>query len=97
QHTIQMVGISESILEQNNALLLFPNPAINKLSLQVSNSAIKAIKIYTITGQQVFEKQAALNNQTECTIDVSQLHFGLYQCVVELNNGSTITKRWIKE
>lgn len=97
QHTIQMVGISESILEQNNALLLFPNPAINKLSLQVSNSAIKAIKIYTITGQQVFEKQAALNNQTECTIDVSQLHFGLYQCVVELNNGSTITKRWVKE
>jgi hypothetical protein len=45
----------------------------------------------------VLEQNLLNTPQNQSNIDVSLLKIGLYQCVVELANGSTSAQRLIKE
>jgi hypothetical protein len=81
----------------NKIFQLYPNPTNTELTIFTTNSSIKTVKIYNLTGQLVLEQNLLNTPQNQSNIDVSLLKIGLYQCVVELANGSTSAQRLIKE
>lgn len=81
----------------NSLIKLYPNPTNNTFTVSVTNSSIKVIKLYNITGQLVLEQNSNTANQTQVNIDVTSLNIGLFQCVVELANGNTSTQRIVKQ
>jgi hypothetical protein len=69
-----------------NLVSVYPNPTSNNLNLSFeSNLENASIKIISILGQTVFEKQNISGK--EQSIDVSNLNLGLY--IIEFSNGST--------
>lgn len=76
---------------------IFPNPTSQSFNVNVKNSSIKAVKLYNITGQLVWQQSVFSSNQNDLTIDASGLKNGLYQCVIELTNGSTSTQKLVKQ
>ncbi|PZR11666.1 MAG: hypothetical protein DI539_20530, partial [Flavobacterium psychrophilum] len=59
----------------------FPNPVVDNLQLEASE-AITNVKVYSLTGQLVMDKQ--MNNQTE-TVNISHLESGVY--IVKISFG----------
>ncbi|MBU2928286.1 VPS10 domain-containing protein [Winogradskyella psychrotolerans] len=78
-----------SELPFNNTIKFYPNPTQNSF-LVVGDDSIKAISIYSISGQEV---KSVKNLSSE--INVSDLAAGVYLVKVQTAN-STITKRLIK-
>lgn len=87
-------GLKENSVAETN---IFPNPITNQFSISVKTSTIKNIKLYNITGQLVLEQNSSTILQNQVTINASFLETGLYNCVVELANGSASTQRIVKE
>lgn len=67
------LGINEQILE--NEILLYPNPAKDKLNLKWNNSNNISVIIYNSIGQEL--STVFLSKQNEI-IDISELENGLY-------------------
>ena len=80
----------------NNSLSLYPNPAQDSFTVFVKDDKLKTIKVYSITGKIVFEKQIELGTKEE-TIDISTLSIGIYFVKVTGENQKTYTARLIKE
>ena len=89
-------GVLEANFTQQGATI-FPNPTNQFFTVSVNNSSIKLVKLYNITGQLVLEQNLLNTHQSQINIDASSLKTGLYNCVVELANGSTASQRLIKE
>ena len=72
-------------------LLLYPNPASDKLILELENigHVNSIVKIYSVTGQAVFNGEFT---QTKLQIDVNRFDAGLYFITVHAD-GNTFTKR----
>ncbi len=87
-------GLQENSVAQ---AIIFPNPITNQFSISVKTSTIKTVKLYNITGQLVLEQTSSTIQQNQVIIDASFLKTGLYNCFVELANGSTSTQRIVKE
>ncbi len=82
----QPLGVEDSIAEQN--IKLFPNPAVNKITIQSENDVlIDKIVIYDINGRVSFEDKYQLNR----SIDVSSLKAGTYS--VQLVSGQNVVYR----
>lgn len=77
------------------AISLYPNPASSQINLSFENNLENAsLKISTITGQTVFEKNNVSGNSL--TLDVSVLSNGIYVLqVIDVNSIST--SKFIKE
>ncbi|MCL2289468.1 MAG: T9SS type A sorting domain-containing protein [Bacteroidetes bacterium] len=86
-----LVNIKEIVTkEQNNNVVLFPNPANHSFSIKTSKS-VKTVMIYTITGQKIFQ-------QTETTtVNINSLPSGLYIVSVELENGQKSVHKMVKQ
>ena len=54
-------------------IIIYPNPARQKLNITVEGFTINEILIYTITGRQIY----AIRPESE-SIDISDLHPGMY-------------------
>ncbi len=68
---------------------LFPNPTSSQINLSFENNLENAnVKIVSILGQTVFEKQNLSGN--DFSFDVSNLSNGMY--LIELQNGSEVHK-----
>ena len=74
----------------NNTISLYPNPANDVLNISSSNSITK-IEVYDIQGRNV-----ATNNNSS-NVNVVSLGKGVYIIKVAQENGSVITKQFIKE
>jgi L-ascorbate metabolism protein UlaG (beta-lactamase superfamily) len=72
-------------------LIMYPNPAFNKLNISNTNSVNASISIYDLQGKQLIEKQVG-NNQ----IDISNLSKGIY--IVRLvDDGNILINKLVKE
>lgn len=82
--------------EQNNQLILFPNPVndILKIELQENNYKIARISVYNILGSLKSEK--TFENIDPILIDVTRLLSGIYILQIEIDNKNYI-KKIIKE
>ncbi len=74
-HTLNTVSISE-ISHINSQLILYPNPAINKLLIQdLKNKRQLSINMTNLLGQEILSEML-INHQTE--LDISHLNKGVY-------------------
>ena len=80
---------SESIVLQDNAMVLFPNPADNFIQIK-SEKDIRGIEIFTASGNRVLSSE--LSNQS---IDISSLQEGVYFMKVKTENNLYI-RQFIK-
>ena len=87
---INTVGINN---HQNliNNINIYPNPAINKLTIENGNLKINNISILNLTGEIV--KTTTVNTNI---IDVSNLTQGIYFLQIHTDNG-LVSKKFIKE
>ena len=71
---------------------LYPNPASDKLQIQ-SSIAVSDYCIYLASGQQIAK---GIVNSGCFQIEVSDMESGLYYCVLQLQNGTCQTLKFIK-
>jgi len=88
-NTISITGVEEE--KQDHSLHLYPNPSDGHIMLLTNGfeNQQTTIKIFNLTGQQVFEKKVAGSQRMQ--IDVSHLDDGLY--MIQLVSGDTIRNR----
>lgn len=72
-------------------IVLFPNPASDRITVQSKNSIVKSVTIYSLSGQLVLK---AIDNLQD--VDVSKLSSGVHLVKVETDKG-TFFKRLIKQ
>ena len=87
---ISTIGIVES---ENQELNVFPNPANDLLFINLPSSA-KQISIVDIYGKLIYSEPALLDSHE---LKISSLASGTYWLKVDLTNGRTALKRFIKQ
>jgi hypothetical protein len=93
---VKDLNLSSEIVNIENNIDIFPNPAKNELSILVKSTDFKSvnIEIYDITGRLVDELKTV--NKEQFNIDISNLKSGIYYCKFSLNN-EFVTKKFIKQ
>jgi alpha-amylase len=87
----RLVKIEE--LEARKSLKLYPNPVRSIVSIETpAKGTISGINIMNVLGQCEINK-----SDTSKTIDVSALSAGLYIMLIEFEDGTHISKKFIKE
>jgi hypothetical protein len=89
---INHTGIKE-INNISSDVTVYPNPALNNITINNTQSEIDNVQIFDAVGNLVLEKKLA-NNKT--SVDISQFSTGLYFLKVEGEKGVTVRK-FIKE
>jgi hypothetical protein len=84
------IGLVES---ENQELNVFPNPANDLLFINLPSSA-KQISIVDIYGKLIYSEPALLESHE---LKISSLESGTYWLKVDLTNGRTALKRFIKQ
>jgi hypothetical protein len=72
----------------------YPNPATTQLNI-TSNSNIKAISVYNITGQ--LTKELTYNNLKDVSLAIDNLAQGMYMLQIIDELGAKVTSKFIKE
>ncbi len=86
-----IVGINKS--KKVDELMLFPNPAKNKITISLKNAEIISVKFYDYLGQEVLKVNSGFSN-----IDVSQIaQAGIYSVYILLGNGVLVVRKLIIE
>jgi hypothetical protein len=75
----------------NVEFTLYPNPATNQLNISIEGQAIAKYQILDFTGAMVISNQA---DNSELSIDVSQLAQGMYLLRVQLSNGQYVVRKF---
>ncbi|NOQ74655.1 MAG: T9SS type A sorting domain-containing protein [Crocinitomix sp.] len=88
-----VVSIPDAI-EWNDEIALFPNPAVDNITIQtaLTSEAIQSIRIITIDGREVYQ-----NTQLVNTISVADFETGIYLLEVTNNEGQQMMLKFIKE
>ena len=87
---ISTIGLVES---ENQELNVFPNPANDLLFIYLPSSA-KQISIVDIYGKLIYSEPALFESHE---LKISSLATGTYWLIVDLTNGRTALKRFIKQ
>jgi hypothetical protein len=85
---------SISQLEQSNNITLYPNPATNQLNISIEGQTIAQYQILDYTGKMVLSNQS---NNSDLSIDVSELVQGVYLIRLELKNGQYAVRKFTLE
>lgn len=93
--TATITGLPTGSAEKTS-LVLFPNPAKNKLNLYIANYfKQKVIEVYNMNGQRVMLLKEAENNTT---LDISKLSGGIYLLKVSTAEGTLLSQeKFVKE
>jgi len=77
-------------------IILHPNPADDKVEIEVINSSfgIRKLMIYDVYGKTVWRKN--MEEKDLLLLDINELSKGLYFIYCELENTQTIIKKLIK-
>lgn len=79
-HSINSIQVSTPVLsvnsfELNSKLNIFPNPASNKVTIELFTNEIPTLEVYDVTGKFLFTE--TLNNKVN-SIDIEELASGIY-------------------
>lgn len=69
-----MTGLSDNLLEQNNELVLIPNPTNNRIDIELTEASY-IISVYDQTGKLVLEQKTVTS---KVQLDFTNLNSGLY-------------------
>jgi PKD repeat protein len=91
-------GISSVIL-QDLAYSIFPNPSKGRLTLKTSGNGTKPVHLHIldINGKVVFEQDIHFNNKQQTEIGIEQLAHGTYFIILSNGNETSRTIRILKE
>ena len=70
---------------------IYPNPTRNTFAI---SSDVAQVEIYNITGQMIRTFTNVISNQE---LDINNLEAGIYLVKMTDNNGTSLTKKLIKE
>lgn len=78
-----------------NGVTVYPNPAKDKLNINISNSqGVSEIRVFSVTSQQVITQRTGQSNPV---LDISKLAKGVYLLKVFTANGEVSTQKFIKQ
>jgi len=84
---------TEDFNSDDSELIVYPNPASSKITIESNNTQNGTLNITTILGQIILTEQY---NTSKTQIDVSQLPSGIYILQLQSKNGLS-TKKFVKE
>lgn len=84
-----VVSINEGIKDES--VLIFPNPAKNKITITLKNAQLKSVKIYNFLGREVLRVES--NNSEVSISDI--LESGVYILHICADNGKNFTRKLI--
>jgi N-acetylneuraminic acid mutarotase len=84
-----VLSINESIKDES--VLIFPNPAKNKITVTLKNAQLKSVKIYNYLGQEVLFIES---NNSEINIS-NILEAGIYILHICTENNNNLTRKLI--
>lgn len=90
-------GVSAPVIADENNIQIFPNPAENELTIDLTGNSWKngSIRIYNAIGQMM--KEVSLNvNTVQQTLDISNLAAGVYNVQIVLDEKSMNNKVVVK-
>jgi len=81
-HTVSggLVSLDEISYMNRPDLLIYPNPASDRLTISVGNYSMDEVRLYSISGQEIVKKK---NNEN---LDLSGIPVGLYIIEVRVKN-----------
>lgn len=84
----------ENPMVSNDDLKLYPNPTNGILSIEMPNSSIDKISIFSLDGKLILDSRIEPTNSYQ--VDVSSCNNGLYILKIETTDGKKINKKIIK-
>ena len=94
-----VVDVCESVeVAEENTLKLFPNPASNELTLQISETGTYSIKMVNTVGKVVMsQSNLTVNGQYNETIDISAYADGVYFIMINDGTENIVSKLIIRK
>jgi len=92
----ETVGIYDEVTNEDEQLLMFPNPVVDIVSIFIPEGGVinNNIEIYNSSGQLVLSKNVALHSAENhiVNLNLSELYQGLYVFKLQVNNKSVYHK-----
>jgi hypothetical protein len=86
--------ISEAVTSLTKAII-FPNPAINKLTIENGELTIEKVELHNTVGEVLLNYKLSTMNY-QLSVDVSQLRPGIYFITLTDQAGNKVTKKVVK-
>lgn len=80
-----------SLINQNSAITIFPNPASNQMTIKSQDSLLDKILIYSIDGRLVFSQQ--VGNQNSYELDLTSFSKGVFLVSVQTKDGKSTSQK----
>jgi len=84
---------SESMITPENEAVIYPNPVLSQFNIETA-MPMEEVLVYDLTGQLV--RSVKCSGETT-SLDVSDLHSGMYLVMIRQANGRMISKKLMKE
>lgn len=90
----RFIATSTNNIEQDNAIKIYPNPAKDNITVDVSGfkESVKQIKVYSIAGQEILSVDKEITTSTK--LSLNDLSEGIYIMKV-LTNTTVVTKQLV--
>lgn len=81
---------------ENSNISIFPSPANNEVTLNVTGNKLNAVRMLDMIGNVVLAQNFE-NAQQSKTINISNLKAGVYFAEIRVNNTELVVKKFVKE
>jgi len=86
--------LTDVIEDTERSLAIAPNPADNKLKINLDDSVLKSLQIISSSGQIM--KYKSVNEEGETSIDLSNFSSGIYFLKAEID-GESVVRKFVKQ
>ncbi len=97
RHAVAQTEDSEAKPDLATALQIFPNPTNSELNILSDETAVRSVRMVSLDGKVVLEKQPDANHNKDMKLDVSNLSSGIYILNVETTDGTVTTHKIVRE
>jgi len=81
------------ITELDNKLVLYPNPAINFINMEMEETGLYNVEIYNLIGSLIYSNQVEIGKNASLRVDLQDYHTGMYILNVS-NSNMAVTKKF---
>jgi Zn-dependent metalloprotease len=86
----------DAISALENSTKVYPNPAFSSLTIQLADATVKSVAIYNTLGQAIKVVNMKTANK-QANLNVASLAKGFYILKISTENGTVLTKRFVKK
>ncbi|MCX6244078.1 MAG: T9SS type A sorting domain-containing protein [Bacteroidetes bacterium] len=90
---LDAVGVIHTSSSQEDPVFLFPNPVVDKMTVNLLSGSWFNIILHDVSGKKVWEKEKIMTNTT---LEIGFLSAGIYFATFTMENGTTEVKKIIK-